>query len=96
MFDRLYDLTEQSQVNFVGFVSEHSRYDFSIVYTKEFFGKPLIICMQTGRSSLMCHDDLSNLDHLKRVFNIKESEQAQELSTFLQQRIPVLPYSEQY
>jgi hypothetical protein len=96
MFDKLYDLSEQSQVNFVGFVSEFTRYDFSIVYTKEFFGKPLVICMQTGRSSLMCYDDLTNLDHLQRVFNIKESEQARELSTFLKQRIPVLPYHEQY
>lgn len=96
MFDRLYDLTEQSQVNFVGFVSEHTRYDFSIIYTEQFFGKPLIICMQTGRSSLMCYDDLSNLEHLQRVFNIKEIEQAQELSNFLEQRIPKLPYNEQY
>lgn len=96
MFEGLYDVTEQTQVHFVGFVSENNRYDFSIVYTEQFFGKPLIICMQTGRSSLLCYNDLTNHDHLQKVFNIKDRRQAEELSIFLQQRIPVLPYQEQY
>lgn len=96
MFDRLYDVMEPSQVNFIGYVSERARYDFAIVYTSHFFGKPLVICMQTGRSSLLCYDDLSNIDYLQQIYNIREREEAEELSIFLQHRLHTVSHSEQY
>ncbi|MDF2814081.1 MAG: hypothetical protein K0Q81_281 [Paenibacillus sp.] len=95
MFERFYDLTEQAQVNFTGFATDNSRYDFAIVYTKYFFGKPLVICMQTNKSSLLDADDLSNLTHLQKAFQLKE-EEARELSDFLVQRMPMVPASDQY
>jgi len=56
-YERLYDESEKVKVRFVGFVSDHGRYDFGIIYTKMFFGKPLVVCMQTGRSSLLSQED---------------------------------------
>lgn len=96
MFDRLYDVSERTQVNFIGYASEMARYDFAIVYTDSFFGKPLVICMQTGKSALLCEHDLENLDYLQHVFNISTKNEAEELSIFLRQRIPSVPSQEQY
>lgn len=43
----LYDDNEESQVQFVGFVGEHSRYDLMLVHTNRHYGKTLyLICKQ--------------------------------------------------
>lgn len=96
MFDRLYDVSERAQVNFIGYASETARYDFAIVYTDSFFGKPLVICMQTGKSALLCENDLENLDYLQHVFNISGKKETMELAVFLKQRLPAVPSQEQY
>lgn len=95
MFERLYDSAEQANIQFVGYASDRTRYDFGIVYTTAFFGKPLIICMQTNRSSLLDYDDLDNLLYLQRAFHL-DSREADEVSVFLKQLIPVMPVKEQY
>ncbi len=96
MFERLYDTSESTFVHFIGYISERARYDFAIVHTDNFFGKPLVVCMQTGRSSLLCAEDATDLDHLQRVFSISSQDEANELSIFLQTRLPVLGLKEQY
>ncbi len=96
MFEQLYDLTEQSQVNFVGYISEMTRYDFAIIYTEHFFGKSLVVCMQSGKSALLCNNDIHDLEYLQRVFNVDTQEQTVELSLFLQQWVPPVPSQEQY
>ncbi|WP_127579720.1 DUF3055 domain-containing protein [Paenibacillus koleovorans] len=95
MLERFYDLSEQAQVNFVGFATEKARYDFAIVYTNHFFGKPLVICMQTNHSSLLDADDLTNLTYLQQTFHLK-LEEAMELSEFLYARMPILSARDQY
>lgn len=89
-YERLYDETEQANVHFFGFVSEYGRYDFGIVYTRMFFGKPLVVCMQTGRSSLLSREDMDNLEDLQRLYNLKSSVEAEEVSLFLKNSIPSL------
>jgi hypothetical protein len=95
MFENLYDVIESSNVNFVGCVSEESRFDFAIVYTSHFFGKPLVVCMQTGRSAPMCADDLKDLDVLRSRFLV-DDQAAREIRTLLQQRLPTVASHEQY
>jgi len=96
MFDHLYDETENAKVDFFGYASERARYDFAIVFTNRFFGKPLVVCMQTGRSSLLCADDLKNTETLQRTFSIAGEEGAAELAALLKQRLPFLELKEQY
>lgn len=96
MLDQLYDVIEPSNVNFVGCVSEASRFDFAIVYTSHFFGKPLVVCMQTGRSSPLCADDLQNIDLLRSKFQLPNAQAAEELRMLLRNRLPVLSSFEQY
>ncbi|HZG56667.1 DUF3055 domain-containing protein [Paenibacillus sp.] len=96
MFDHLYDESESAKVDFFGYASERARYDFAIVFTNRFFGKPLVVCMQTGRSSLLCADDLTNTENLQRTFAIENEEEAGELAMLLKQRLPYLELKEQY
>lgn len=87
-FERLYDESEKAKIRFVGFVSDKGRYDYGIVYTHLFFGKPIVICMQTGRSSLLSIEDVENTEYLKQVFNLQCQEEAEELAVFLKENLP--------
>lgn len=96
LFEHLYDDSEQPKVRFVGFVSDKERYDFGIIYTTRFFGKPLVVCMQTGRSSLMCAEDVINTDYLKQVFNLSDLEEADKLKEFFRLNLPSVLMDTQY
>jgi hypothetical protein len=95
MLENLYDVIESSNVNFVGCISEDSRFDFAIVYTSHFFGKPLVVCMQTGRSSPLSADDLVDTEILRSRFFLTD-EAAIELSGLLRSRLPTLEMQDQY
>jgi len=56
----------------------------------------LVVCMQTGKSSLMSFEDAHNLEHLQKVFNIKSLEEADYVSIFFQKYLPTLPLQPQY
>ena len=95
MLERIYEESEQVNIHFLGYVSEHSRYDFAIVFTKHFFGKPLVICMQTKRSALLSYEDLHGGELLQKEFAITDPLEAEQLAHFLQKRIPSVPMNEQ-
>lgn len=95
-FDRLYDQAETAKVRFIGFISESARYDFGLVYTQQFYGKPLVICMQTGKSTLLCSDDVKNIDQLMKTFQISNREDAEQLSLFLEKYLPSVAQDAQY
>ncbi|MGX9707956.1 DUF3055 domain-containing protein [Laceyella tengchongensis] len=90
LYERLYDESEKAKVRFVGFISEHGRYDFGIVYTHMFFGKPLVVCMQTGRSSLLSMEDTENLEYLQKIFNLRSQEEAEEIALFFRSNLPAI------
>ncbi|WLD95006.1 DUF3055 domain-containing protein [Alkalihalobacillus sp. AL-G] len=96
LFDKLYEEDETVKVRFVGFTTEHVRYDFGIIYTNMFFGKPLVVCMQTGRSTLMDAVDLKNTETIQKVFRIASKQEAKDLSTFFEESLPFSPIAEQY
>lgn len=96
MVEKIYDETERVNVRFVGFITSDYRYDFGIVFTHLFFGKPLVICMQTGRTVLLDIKDLEDTDFLKKVFRIDSTQQASELAEFLKEAIPTIPFETQY
>lgn len=94
--EKFYDESERVNVRFVGFMTDDSRYDFGIVYTHMFFGKPLVICMQTGRSTLLDAKDLEDLEHLQKLFRIPSKTQASELAQSLKDTFPFIPFETQY
>jgi hypothetical protein len=96
LFEKLYDEHEKVQVRFVGFTTDATRYDFGIVHTNMFFGKPLIVCMQTGRSALLDPTDLDNIEYLQKAFHIKDTAQATDLAEFFKSELPIMPFEPQY
>ena len=53
-----------------------------VLFIQICFGKPLIVCMQTGRSTLLGRDDVENVQHLQEVFKLGSEEEAAELAQF--------------
>jgi len=88
MYDMLYDVTERSHIHFIGCASESARYDIAVVFTQYFLGKPLVVCMQTGRSTLLCEEDLSDLQLLRQLFQLRGNEEAEELALLLTHHLP--------
>jgi hypothetical protein len=83
--DYLYDHTEETSTRFVCFVGESmTRFDLAIMTTTRYFGKKLVIDLQTGRSAVMGPDDLEAEGYLEYAFKITEDE-ARELESFLSQ-----------
>ncbi len=96
LFEKMYDEQENVKVRFVGFTTEHTRYDFGIIYTNMFFGKPLVVCMQTGRSTLLDPKDIEDIEHLQTVFRISDYQQAADLAEFFTEMLPAIPFVIQY
>lgn len=96
LYEKLYDEQEKAKVRFVGFMTEDTRYDFGIVYTNLFFGKPLVICMQTGRSCLLDPKDLEDVEYIQSAFRIKNQKQASDIIEFFHTVLPAVPFTPQY
>lgn len=95
-YERLYDEMERVNVRFVGMATEKARYDFGLMYTNMFFGKPLVTCMQTGRSFLMCAEDAEDVDHLQKIFKLPDRQEAEVISEFFKVTLPVTAFEAQY
>ncbi|WP_338469965.1 DUF3055 domain-containing protein [Niallia sp. XMNu-256] len=95
-FEKLYEEDENVKVRFIGFTTELARYDFGIVYTNQFFGKPLVVCMQTGRSTILDPEDLHDIDYLMSVFKMSDYQQAVELAEFFTETLPSASLQAQY
>ncbi|WP_409305271.1 DUF3055 domain-containing protein [Peribacillus sp. SCS-155] len=95
LFEKLYDENETVKVRFVGFTSGEIRFDYCIVYTNMFFGKPLVICMQTGRSTVLELRDIQHYEYLQNIFKI-EYHHAIELAEFLKETLPEVPFMAEY
>lgn len=96
LFERLYDEQENVKVQFIGFTTVKARYDFGIVFTNMFFGKPLVVCMQTGRSTLLCAEEAEDWEHIKKVFQINCEDEAKDLSVFFTRNLPTMNFEAQY
>lgn len=95
-YHKLYDESEKVKVRFIGFATDESRYDFGIVYTNMFFGKPLVVCMQTGRSTLLDSNDVKDFEHLKDIFRLTSIKEATDLSAFFEETLPGIYLETQY
>jgi hypothetical protein len=78
----LYDLTEETRTRFVCFFGNTCRFDFAITTTTRFYGKKLVIDLQTGRTAIIGPDDLAEEGYLEHVYKLNE-EEAEELRDFL-------------
>lgn len=82
-FDFLYDHKEDTTTRFVCFVGQSlQRFDLAITSTNRFFGKKLVIDIQSGSTAIIGPDDLEDTGYLEHIYRLDE-EQAEELRLFL-------------
>lgn len=82
----LYDDDESSQVQFVGFVGEYSRYDLMLIQTDRHFGKTMVLNMQTNKFGIIATDDLEEEGYIAYILGVTENE-GNEITEYLNQVI---------
>jgi len=93
-FDFLSDSTEQTSTRYITMVTPKlNRFDLAITSTNRFYGKKLVIDMQSGISAIIGPDDLEEEGYLEHRFRLNE-EQAEELYQFLSEVIGPISYPE--
>ncbi|WP_078427701.1 SAV0927 family protein [Alkalihalobacterium alkalinitrilicum] len=96
MFESIYAVDEFSNVQHLGYATEERIYNFTLVFSEQFFGKTMVICLQTGKSTLLDFDDVRNISVIKKAFHIKEDPSAHEISALLLSKIPRSNHFEEY
>ncbi|HGH0814556.1 TPA: DUF3055 domain-containing protein [Staphylococcus pseudintermedius] len=82
----LYDDMEPSQIRFVGFVGEHSRYDLVLIQTNRHYGKTLVLNTQTNKFGIIGTDDLEEEGYIAYILGVSE-EEADEITAYLHEVI---------
>jgi hypothetical protein len=80
--DFLYDDTEASDTRFVGFVGASGQFDLALMRTAHFFGKSLVIFLQTNRCAILTAEEAEDEAYIASAFAVSP-EEATELSAFL-------------
>jgi hypothetical protein len=83
----LYDDTEDTYTRYVSFVGEHGRYDLAIMQSTRFFGKSLVMNMQSNRFGIIGSDDIEEEGYIAHILDL-ESEQGEEVEGFLRDVYP--------
>lgn len=78
----LYDEAEDTKTRYVSFMGENQRFDLVIITTNRYFGKKLVLNMQSSRYAVIGTDDLEEEGYIESVFQLDE-EDANELRDFL-------------
>ncbi|HJV44363.1 MAG TPA: DUF3055 domain-containing protein [Bacillota bacterium] len=78
----LYDDSETTKVRYVSFVKNH-RHDLLVIPTDRYYGKMIIVNLQSNRTAIIGDDDLKEEGYLEYAFKISE-EEAEELRHFLE------------
>ncbi|ASS75979.1 hypothetical protein CIG75_14090 [Tumebacillus algifaecis] len=89
MYINMYDQQEETVTRFVGFVGNH-RWDLAITQTQHFYGKCLVINIQSGRSAILNKEDLEEDKRhiLAAQFGLTDEEETDELAEFLLGNLP--------
>lgn len=82
----LYNDLIDTKTRFVSFMGTESRFDLAITITDRFYGKKLVLNLQSTRFAIIGPDDLEEEGFLEHAFQITEAE-ATELSSFLMEVI---------
>jgi len=82
----LYDDTTETKTRFVSFLGERQRFDLAIVKTDRFYGKYLVLDMQSNRFAIIGRDDLDEPGYLEYAYRLSE-EDANDLRSFLNEFI---------
>ncbi|MBA2875640.1 DUF3055 domain-containing protein [Thermaerobacillus caldiproteolyticus] len=82
----LYDDTVETKTRFVSFLGKQQRFDLAIIQTDRFYGKYLVLNMQSNRFAIIGQDDLDEPGYLEQAYHLSE-EDANDLRSFLNEFI---------
>ncbi|WP_339229532.1 DUF3055 domain-containing protein [Aeribacillus sp. FSL K6-2833] len=78
----LYDETVETKTRFVSFMGENQRFDLAIIQSDRYYGKYLVLNLQSNRFAIIGEDDLKEPGYLEDVYQLND-ENAKELREFL-------------
>jgi hypothetical protein len=78
----LYDDTIDTKTRFVSFVGKNQRFDLALLHTDRFYGKLLVLDLQSNRFAIIGSDDLDEPGYIEHAYGLNE-EDANELRSFL-------------
>jgi hypothetical protein len=70
----LYDDTENLLAQHVCLITEEQRYDFSFLHSSLFFGKSMVICLQSNKMILLSSSDLGQDIEWAHQLNITDED----------------------
>lgn len=82
----LYDEVAETKTRYVSFMGENRRFDLAILQTDRYFGKSIILDIQSNRFAIVGDDDLETEGYLETEFNLTP-EEAEELREFLYEAV---------
>ncbi|MCM3440033.1 DUF3055 domain-containing protein [Metabacillus halosaccharovorans] len=78
----LYDDTVETKTRFVSFMGDNQRFDLAIIQSDRYYGKQLVLDIQSNRFAIIGEDDLKEPGYIEHAFNLND-ENAEELRDFL-------------
>lgn len=82
----LYDDTVDTKTRFVSFMGENHRFDLAIIQSDRYYGKQIVLDIQSNRFAIIGEDDLKEPGYLEYAFKLND-EDAEELRDFLYELI---------
>jgi hypothetical protein len=93
--DILLEQKEQQLLHYFCLISNDHRYDLTIGYSDQFFGKAMVTSIQSGKMVLLCQEDTLSDDHWAERLGI-EAEDIPEFQEFFCMVLQTRPFQEQY
>lgn len=78
----LYDEKENTTTRYISFVGKTNRFDLAITTTDRFYGKLLVLNLQSNHFAIIGEDDLEEPGYLEHVYQLS-NEEGEELRKFL-------------
>ncbi|WP_066258377.1 SAV0927 family protein [Neobacillus drentensis] len=93
--DILTEQKEQQLLHYFCLISNNHRYDLTIGYSEQFFGKAMVTSIQSGKMVLLCQEDTLSDHHWAERLGI-EKEDIPEFQEFFSLVLQTRPFQEQY
>ena len=78
----LYDDTVETKTRFISFMGDNQRFDLAIIQSDRYYGKQLVLDIQSNRFAIIGEDDLKEPGYIEHAYQLNE-EDAEELRDFL-------------
>ncbi|MDI3257588.1 MAG: DUF3055 domain-containing protein [Kyrpidia sp.] len=92
----LFSETEDTRTHYATLDVAGTRFDVAVTYSRHFMGKSIVMCLQTGRATIMDAHDAEDPQRIAQHFGIEDPETATELGHYLTTILSYPPQGEQF